>query len=148
MNKLALPFAFGLIGYFFTSKLWLFFINSFNPTIGLIIYYIIITFVVKILECYHLIISSKQIVYNSQTIGIILIFYAYWILLSWQSCYLTEIQGKTCESQNLSNIYLQSEDGALYYFFNHFTNNMEISRWLTYVVTPMILAGIGFYLVK
>lgn len=136
-----LAFIFAIMGFIFTTRTWLKTLDKLNPIYGLIIYYIIITSFVILLEYFGLVISGIKYSTSWQTIGTILIIFSFFIVVSWESCYVNTITKGNCD--DVSNVYLQSEDGAVYYFWSYFTDNLSARRILTYVVTPFILTIIG-----
>ena len=77
-------------------------------------------------------------------IGIVLIVFAFFITMNWQSCYVKAVTGKKCDN---SMVYLESEDGIVYYLWSKVFTNLGVLRIMTYVVTPMTLAFIGTFLI-
>lgn len=139
-HKWQLPLAFGVLGFLFSSRKWIFFMNSLNPLVGMIVYYIILIFTIGLLEYFGLIIAGIKFESINQTIGTVLIIFSFFILVNWESCYINMITQGNC---NLSNVYLQSEDGAVYYLWSKLTNNINLLRILTFVITPVLLTFIG-----
>lgn len=78
------------------------------------------------------------------TIGSLLILFSFFLILNWESEYIYYTTGTDARS----NITVQSEDGAVYYIWRKLTNNnLELSRWLTFVVTPFVLVSVGVLLI-
>jgi hypothetical protein len=144
LENLNLPLAFGIIGFLFSTKAWLIFINKLNPIIGLVMYYIILIMVIVLLEHFGLIVSGLKLDTISHTIGLILIVFAFFITMDWQSCYVRAITNNPCKKDT---IYLQTEDGLVYYLWSRVFTNLEVLRIMTYVITPMVLALIGTFLI-
>lgn len=129
----------------FSTKYWLTFMDKLTPTTGLLVYYVILTCCVLILEYFGLIISGIKYITSLQTVGTMLIIYSFFIVVSWTSCYVNVVIKGDCKE--VSNVYLQSEDGSVYYFWSQFFEDVETRRILTYVVTPFILTFIGQLLI-
>lgn len=148
-TKILIPILFGVIGLVTTSNLYLNFINELNPIFGLIMYYIVLLFVILIVEILGLVFINIEFGYNLiyQTIGLLLIIFSFNLVTSWESCYINQTVSENNSCDGVSNIYLQSEDGAVYYFYSLFIDNININRILTYVVTPVVLSYIGIYLI-
>lgn len=115
--------------------------NSNSPFVGLLIYYFILTVTVLILEYFGLIIAGIKFGNFNQTIGTMLIIFSFFIIINWESCYINTITKGNCD--NVSNVYLQSEDGAVYYLWSKLFTNVNIIRLFTYIITPFILSIIG-----
>ena len=144
-EKIILPFLFGFLGILFSSKTWILFMDKLNPVQGLIIYYIILIITILLLEYFGLVIAGVRFLSVNQAIGTILIVFSFFILVNWTSCYISYVTKGNCD--NISNIYAQSEDGAVYYLWSKLTDDPAVSRWLTYVLTPMVLSFIGMNLI-
>jgi len=144
LESFNLPLAFGLIGFLFSSKAWLMFISKLNPIVGLIIYYILLIVVIILLERFGLIVSGIKLDTISHTIGVVLIVFAFFITMDWQSCYVRAITGNPCKEDT---IYIYTEDGLVYYIWSRIFTNLQVLRILTYVVTPVVLSLIGTLLI-
>lgn len=144
--KLAIVFA-GL-GFIFSSRSWLLWLNSFDPIKGLFIYYIILYISIFILSKFNLIIYKFRIEKPLQVLGLLLITFAFFILVDWESAYVQYIT--TGSTEGASVIFYQCEDGATWYFWYNVMNvkNIEMARILTYVITPFVLVLIGSYFVS
>lgn len=144
-NKIILPIIFGLLGYFFSTRAWILFMDKLSPFYGLIVYYVILLIVILVLEHAGLVIGNISFADISHTFGAILIVFSFFILIRWESCYVNYVAKGHC--RDVSNIYMQSEDGTVYYLWHKLTNNHEMTRLLTYVFTPFILSFIGVHLI-
>lgn len=142
---LRLPIVFAALGFLFSSRTWIKHLDALSPISGLIIYYIILTTVVLLLEYFGLIVAGIKFDSLSHTIGTMLIIFSFFIIVSWESCYVNTITKGDCDG--VSTVYLQSEDGATYYFWSLFTSNIELARILTYVITPFVLTLAGQFLI-
>lgn len=139
-HKWQLPLAFGILGFLFSSRKWILFMNNLNPLTGMVVYYIILTVTLILLEYFGLIIAGIKFESINQTLGTILIIFSFFILVNWESCYINVVTKGNCD---MSNVYLQSEDGAVYYLWSKLTDNINLLRILTYIVTPVVLSFIG-----
>ena len=147
-TKILIPFALGIIGYVFTIKPWLLFMDKLDPFIGLIVYYIILTFTITIIQFLGMSIGGIDYNYNivNYTTGLLFIIFSFNLVTSWQSCYINEITKGNCD--NVSSIFLHTEDGATYYLLSNIIKNQEIKRIATYVITPFVFSFIGIYLMS
>lgn len=138
---------FALLGWVFSTTTYIQFIDRLNPVQGLLLYYIVIFIAITLLQ--HIGLKIGDVVHdtNIQTIGTMMILFSFFIVVNWQSeygCYVTQ---KDCSEEKVSQIFMNSEDGATFYLWNKITNNINTSRWLTYVFTPFLLTMIGFKLI-
>jgi hypothetical protein len=140
--------AFGLIGFTISSRWYILSTNELNPFQGLLVYYLQIFIVLEILQYFGLVIGGVKQQTIGQTIGELMIIFAFFILVDMESERIQYVVGEhTNETQNCPNVYLQSEDGATYYLWKTYvTENPEALRILTFVITPIALASIGLYL--
>lgn len=144
-NNLKLPMAFAILGFIFSTRKWILFMDSLNPFVGLIVYYTILTLVVIMLEYFGLIIAGIKFDSISHTIGTMLIIFSFFITVDWESCYINTVTKGSCD--NISDIYLQSEDGAVYWLWSNLFKDLQTLRIMTYVVTPILLTFIGTLLI-
>lgn len=144
-NKLSLPIAFGILGFLHSSRPWILFMDKLNPFQGLIVYYTILIITILILEHAGLVIAGINFESFNQAFGTIMIIFSFFILIRLESCYINYIIKGDCK--DVSNVYLQSEDGAVYYLWSKLTDNHEIAKLLTYVLTPVVLSFIGMNLI-
>jgi len=146
-RKFMLPFVIALIGFIFSTRQWLLFLNQLNPFLGLLVYYIIMTLALLLLQFFGLIIAGINFNSFSHTIGSIFIIFSYFLVICWESCYVATVTEGTCDGT--SSVILQSEDGAIFYIWSVILGdkNIELLRILTYVVTPFVLTFIGQLLI-
>lgn len=144
--KWQLPLVLGVMGFIFSTRSYILWLDKQSPFSNLIIYYIIMLITLWILQRAGLIISGVEFTSMNHLIGSILIIFAYFITIDWESCYVNTVTRGSCK--NMSNIYLGAEDGATYYMWSKYvTQDVSTLRLLTYVVTPMVLAFIGTLLI-
>lgn len=134
-----------VLGFVFSTRQWILFLDSLTPATGLVIYYAIIFTCLYLLSRAGLIIYKFRIKSVVQVLGCVLITFAFFIITDWESMYIAIVTGK---STDISNVYLQAEDGAVWYLWSQLTSNVEFLRLLTYVFTPALLTFIGVLLVK
>ena len=145
-NKLLLPIVFAVMGYIFSTKSWLLFLDKLNPISGLLVYYMIMTLAILILEYFGLIIGGIKFDSFSHTIGTILIIFSFFLIICFESLYVSIVTNKNID--NVSNVYLQSEDGATWYGWSLLFTDISTLRLLTYVITPFVLTLIGQFLIS
>lgn len=142
---LLIPLILASAGYFFTTKFWIMFLNKLSPAKGLLVYYCVITILFLILMKIGVNIGGIEFNSIRHVIGSLLIFFSFFILFDFTSCYQNQVLYGTCE--NIPNIFLQTEDGTVYNFWSHFTKNITYLRILTYMITPFVLTLIGIFLI-
>lgn len=147
-KALQLAIIFAVIGYIATIRSWLLWLNKLNPFEGLLIYYSLVTLTVLILQYIGLVVADINFIGWQQTLGTIMLYYAWHILFNWTSCYVNMVTTGQCDPDKISPVFFNSEDGAVYFLFSKITDNIEINRILTYVVTPFILTFIGVHLIR
>jgi hypothetical protein len=135
-----------VLGFIFSAKEYILWLNQFNPFQGLLVYYIILYSVLFVLAHFGLIIWKFKIETPAQVLGAMLITFAFFIVVDWTSCYTQTVVSGSC--QGISSIYLSSEDGAVYYLWSNLIQDTGILRLLTYVFTPFVMALAGVALVS
>lgn len=83
-----------------------------------------------------------------QTLGLLLITFAFFICINWESPYVQLVT--TGSVENISPVLFQSEDGAVWHVWQSTLPwaDTETLRILTYVLTPFTLALTGGLLVS
>jgi len=143
--KIYLPIVFAILGFLFSARPWILFLDGLSPLNGLLIYYFILTITIILLEYFGLIIAGIKFDSLRHTIGSMLIIFAFFIVVTWTSCYINMVTKGQCSQ--ISNIYLQSEDGTVYYLWSFLFKDIDTLRLLTYVITPFVLSFIGQLLI-
>jgi len=140
--------AFALLGFLFSTKKMIIALNSLSPIKGLIVYYFILFITLEILQWFGLIIGGVKIQNIRQTIGELLIIFAFFVIVDYESEWVAYVIGENeGKKKDYPVIYTQAEDGAVYYMWiTYVTKNPEIARLLTYVLTPAVLVAMGFML--
>lgn len=145
-EEFALAIVFAIAGYIASMRETILFMNSLNPYQGLLVYYAIFYGCLLILSHFGLVIWKFHIDDPKSAFGALLITFAFFIIVNWASCYVNTVVSGDCKM--VSTAYFNSEDGATYYFWSSIVNNVEIARWLTFVLTPFVLVLAGGLLLE
>ena len=138
--------AFALLGYLFSARKFISFLNSLTPTQGLIFYYFQLFVTLEVLQTLGLVVRGIKIASTMQTVGELFVIFAFFILVDQESRWIQVVVGEeTKQEQRCPQLYLQSEDGATFEFWSNWFAP-DTARILTFVVTPAILVAIGTYL--
>ncbi|OIP20532.1 hypothetical protein AUJ91_01110 [archaeon CG2_30_31_98] len=146
-RELSLAVIIVVFGFLFSTKEFLLFLNTLNPIYGFMLYYFILFLVLFVFSKFGFVIMNVKIQNIVQVIGSTMIAFAFFIVVGWESAYVQYITlGSYGE---ISNIFLQSEDGAVWYFWYNIIGivNIELARLLTFVITPFVLVIVGGLLV-
>lgn len=143
---LLLPISFLFIGYLVTTKKFVCFLNTLDPIKGFMLYYLIISISVLLLVKLGLVVSDIHFTSWNHFVGILLLNFAFFIIVIWTNCYFAEIIKGECK--NFTRVYLNTESGATYHFWSSITRDRNLRRLLSFVVTPFILSLIGIILIK
>lgn len=140
--------AFALLGYLFSSRKFIGFLNTLNPFQGLLFYYLQLFVTLEVLQYFGLVIGGVKMTNLTQTIGELLIIFAFFILVDQESAWVAYVVGEQeGKKQEYPVIYTQAEDGAVYYLWTTYGGQSpETARWLTFVVTPVVLVSLGLVL--
>ena len=132
-----LVIVFTILGVFFSSKGILFFLESLNPFMGLIIYYGIITVTLLVLSYFELITLKKP----KQILGALFIIFAFFVIFNWENPYVQYVTKGNLDQA--SNVFYGSEDGATWYLWSNITDSIDTIRVLTFIITPALLTLLG-----
>jgi len=146
-RELSLAVVLAVFGFLFSTKEFLLFLNSLNPLVGLVVYYCILFCVMFVFSKFGFTVMNIKIQNILQIIGAMMITFAFFIIVDNESAYVQFVTTGSVEGSQ--NIYLQSEDGATWYFWYNILGivNIELARLLTFVFTPFVLAIVGGLLV-
>ena len=145
LNAIKFGLFFGFCGYLFTTKKWVTFLSSLSPAKGLGVQYSVFCCGMIFLQYVGLRISSINFNEIRHTIGSMLIVFAFFIIVTWQSCYINIVINGNCD--DVDNIFMQSEDGFVYYILSKYIKNVQTLRIITYSIIPFILVLIGQQLI-
>jgi hypothetical protein len=134
------------MGFIFSSRGFILSLDKLSPLNGLIIYYIILYSSLYFLSRLGLTVFGIKIFAPAQMVGLLLITFAFFIVVDWESSYINIVTRGSAE--NISPVYFQSEDGSVWSLWSSVTKDVEALRLLTYVVTPFLLALAGGLLVS
>lgn len=148
LREVWLALAFALMGFALTSRSWLLFLDGLNPLQGLVVYYLILYVTLYMLSRLDLVVFGFKIKDPLQTLGLLLITFAFFICVDWESPYVQLVTGRSVE--NISPVLFQAEDGAIWFLWQSMLPmaDMETLRLLTYVAAPFALALAGGLLVS
>jgi hypothetical protein len=148
LREVWLALALALMGFALTSRSWLLFLDGLNPIQGLAVYYLILYVSLYMLSRLDLVVFGFKIKEPLQTLGLLLITFAFFICVDWESPYVQLVTGRSVE--NVSPVLFQAEDGAIWFLWQNAIPwaDLEALRLLTYVATPFILALVGGLLVS
>ena len=140
--------AFAIIGYLFSSRQFILFLNQLNPFQGLFFYYLQLFVTLEILRYFGLVIGGIKMQSIFQTIGELMIIFAFFILVDQESAWVAYVVGEDeGKKKDYPVVYTQAEDGAVYYLWSTYvTSNPDTARLLTFVLTPVVLVTLGLYL--
>lgn len=137
--------SFGILGFIFSMRSWIKFLDTQSVYVGFAIYYIALYLSLYILKSFGLVIFGTHIKSWSQTIGLTLLIFSFFVIFNWESPYINIVTGHPIS--DTSSIYYMAEDGITWAFWSSFgIINVELLRILTFIISPMILAAIGLFL--
>lgn len=136
------------MGFIFSGRSFLLYMAGLNPLQGLIIYYIILWSCLYILSRLDLVVFGFKIKSVTQTVGLLLITFAFFTIVNWESPYVQMVTGY--DVNGASPVFYEAEDGAVWYLWSQAFPwaDIETIRILTFVFTPALLAVIGGLLVS
>ena len=135
--------ALAALGFLLTTRPYIFWLNNVTPLVGLAVYYVILYGALYLLSKAGLTVLNVKIEQNAQTVGLLMITFAFFITVDLTSSYVQFVA--TGSAAGIANVYLQSEDGAVFWVWQHLLPlaGDEVWRILTYVLTPFTLALVG-----
>jgi len=137
MLHLRLAATFAVLGFVFTSKQWLQWLNKYNPETGLIIIHTVI-----LLSIYILAWSDPYIkfVHHHQAIGVLLLYVTFVMIFNYQSGWIKDIKAENVEDQTF--------DGVVYHRSKQILNGEpQTARIVSFVIIPFILVIFGSKLI-
>ena len=158
------PLTFAFLGFLFSSRPLILALNALNPFQGLIVYYSIIFITLEVMQYFGLIIGGVKMGSFTQTLGELMIIFAYFIIFDMESAWIQDVVSdarggektkKDSKDTSLGdqaldcpNVYLQAEDGATYYLVGLLVKNKEYARYITFVAVPAVLSFVGLWLTR
>jgi hypothetical protein len=145
-KEFALAVVLAFMGFAFSTRQWLLFLNQRTPVEGLTIYYIILYGSLLVLSRMGLVVFGLKIDDPIKTFGLLLITFAFFITVNFENPYVQLVtMGNT---QGASIVFYGSEDGAVWFLVSQFVSDLWLCRMLTFVVTPFLLTVLGCILVS
>ena len=139
----------GIVGYLFSSRTWLFFMNGLNPIEGTIVYYVIVYAGLYGLAKLGLSIFGFKISTADQTFGLLMLNFAFHVTTNWADPWVQYVT--TGSLGGMSNVLVNnSEDGLVWYVVYTLggITNLFLARVLTFVVIPFLISTVALYLIK
>lgn len=150
-EELKLAVLLAMLGFIFSTKFFVDWLNSIEPWLGLAQWYIFMGFILHFfLDMIGFQVKSFKIRSDALSIlGLLLVLFAFGIVTNWIESPLADIYaGGTGE--NLPNALLASEDGVTWLFWSRTVGIIDIEtvKILTYIVTPFMLSMLGGLLIS
>ena len=139
---------FAILGYVFSTRRFIRFLNGLNPFQGLLFYYLQLFVTLEVLQYFGLVVGGVKMQSLTQTLGELMIIFAFFIIVDQESAWVAYVVGEEeGKKKDYPVVYTQAEDGAVYYLWSTYvTSNPETARLLTFVVTPAVLVVAGLFL--
>ena len=133
MLHLRLAASMAALGFVFTSRPWLQWLNTLSPEIGLFVKHLLILLSIVLLSSLD---PSIKFVHHRQVIGVLLIYVSFVMIFNYQSDWVQDANAEDVGDQTL--------DGAMYRRSREVLKlSPEVSRLLTFVVVPFLLVLVG-----
>jgi len=147
-REFILVVAIALMGFVFSMREWILWLDTLNPLGGLLVYYFILYVSLIVLGRLGLVVFNVKIDDPLQTGGLVLVTYAFFAVVNNESPYVQFVTGRSMEA--VSPVFYGSEDGALFWFFQRILPfaSMDVLRVMTFIVAPFIITLIGTMLVS
>jgi len=138
MLHIRLAAVIALLGFVFTSRPWLQWLNTLGPEVGLFIKHVTILLSIFLLSNVD---PRIKFVHHGQAVGVLLMYMAFVMIFNYQSDWIQDIKA--------DNVGDQTIDGAIYHRSRETLKlSPEMSRLLTFVVIPFVLVLAGSKLVN
>lgn len=147
-NEFLLAVAIAFMGFMFSTRTWLLFLNGLSPFSGLVVYYVVLYASLAVLSKMGLVVFGFRIKDPMQTLGLMMITFSFFVVVNWSSQWVQYVT--TGSYQGVSVVFLQSEDGAIWSLWSNLlplAGDFTI-RILSFVVSPFLLTVTGSYLVQ
>lgn len=121
-----------LLGFLFTSKPWLQWLNTLSPEGGLLVKNVIVFLSIYILHFFDRVVARPHM----NALGILLMYTAFMMIFNYQSEWISD--------NNFNRVGEQTLDGAAYHRMRStFGLSPEMSRLVVFVVIPFVLFYAG-----
>lgn len=133
-----LAVAFALVGYIFTSKLWLRWLHSLGPEQGLAVKWVSIIGAILLIDMTD---PTLKLEHKTQALGVVMVLAAFNMIFNYQSEWIDE--------SGSENVQVQTPDGALYHRARTILGlNPDMARIVVFVLVPFILVFFGSRLIR
>ena len=137
MWHLQLAGAFGVLGFVFTSRPWLQWLDTLSPEMGFMVKTAVIFLVVLGLQGIDGLIKMN----HGQTLGVLFVYTAFLMIFNYQSGWIKD--------SGSANVELQTADGIAYHRSKNSLNlNPEMARLVSFVVVPVLLVLVGSIFIR
>jgi len=141
-KELILAVAIAVIGFVFSLRGWIYFLDKIPLWASFTIYELIFFIILYVFGKLDLIVFGVKVNKFKHTLGLWFIVCALMICINWTSPYVNIVTHDTIDG--VSPIYFASEDGVVWWLWEQTgLQNVEWLRILTYIFTPFILTLIG-----
>jgi hypothetical protein len=135
---LRLALAFAIVGFVFTSKLWLRWLHGLGPEHGLAVKWVAILGSILLLDWAD---PSLKLEHKTQALGVVMVLVAFNMIFNYQSEWI--------DDSGSGNVQVQTPDGALY---RRARTNLgldpDTARLFVFVLVPFVLVFFGSRLVR
>ena len=132
MNHLRLALTIAVIGFLFTSKPWLQWLNTLSPEGGLLVKNIVAFLSIYALHFTDGVVAQPHL----QAFGILMMYTAFMMIFNYQSDWIKETHSHNVEQQ--------TPDGAVYHRSRTVLGmSPEAARFITFVIVPFVLVYSG-----
>jgi len=147
-KEIILAVVFAMLGFILSTREYILFLSMLNPVYGLGLFYGAVFIAIFILSRIGLVVGKFKFEGLKATLGSVMIVFAFFIIFADSSAYINLVStGQMINNvfqygtiENVSIIYLQTEDGAVWWAWSLLIPNIDVLRILTYSVTPFLLA--------
>jgi len=149
-RDVTLAVAIGVIGFVFSTRTWLLFLNGLNVVLGCLVYYIVLYAMLLIFSKLKLIIFAPKIGNVRGTVGLVLLTFALFVTVSSENPYAQYIT--TGSFGGASPIFFQTEDGITWLFVTQVLAvlgivHIELARIFAFSIVPALVALVGLSLI-
>jgi Ca2+/Na+ antiporter len=121
------------LGFVFTSRPWLRWLNTLSPELGLFVKHVIILLSIVLISSLD---PSIKFAHHRQILGVLLLYVAFVMIFNYQSDWI--------QDANAEDVGDQTVDGAIYHRSREVLKlSPDVSRLLTFVVVPFFLVLVG-----
>jgi len=147
-KEFQLAVAIALMGFVLTSRQWILWLNGLTIVGGFLVYYALLYGALYVLEQMGLVIFGFKIKDPKQTIGLLLISFAFFAIVNWENPYIQYVT--MGNFSGASGVFYMTEDGLLWQFTTQLlpSADVELHRIFAFVIMPFLIALLGVTLVS